>query len=272
MEMISLFSGCGGMDLGFKQAGFNTVFANDIDSAAKKVWDNNFDIPMTTGDIRDITNFPKASVVIGGFPCQDFSKAGKQAGFKSSRGNLYKQFLRVVHTVKPKLFIMENVPGFLTQGGLERIKRAAQPYWIRYKVLNAADYGVPQRRKRVFFIGSREKLIFRWPTKSSMVTVREALTDVPDSKYSKAKRLDKGQGQRILPWNGVSPTIRAEHHGNIEFHPDNHRRLSVRECARLQTFPDNFTFDSVSMSVAYRLIGNAVPVEMARQIAKGLLS
>lgn len=323
--VTSLFSGCGGMDLGFrgdfkifdkyyKRNNFNIIFANDIDSAACETYEYNFNHKPICGDIRDIDikEIPKADVVIGGFPCQDFSIAGKRKGLTSSRGRLYLEMKRVIEYTQPKAFVAENVDGIRTlrkgtdTSALEHIindfKNAG--YDVAYQVLNAADYGVPQIRIRVIIIGIRKDLnktiYFPKPVRKDgclqnpWMTAKEAIDDLWDKigspevfnhsekDYSKAKFYPgkKMQGNcRIRP-DRPSVTIRAEHHGNIEAHyrttnpnnPDDMtswRRLSVRECARLQSFPDNFVFPC-SASRAYKLVGNAVPPILAWYIARAL--
>ncbi len=323
--VTSLFSGCGGMDLGFrgdfnvigKQYGknnFKILFANDIEESACKTYEFNFKHKPVSGDIRNILceKIPKADIVLGGFPCQDFSLAGNRNGLNAERGRLYLEMKRVVEYSKPMAFVAENVDGIRTSkhsNGLSAVDIILEDfknigYAVKYKVLNAADYGVPQTRIRVIIIGIRNDLgkSIKYPqtikkencTINPWVTSEEAIDDLWDKigvkhiynhselDYSKAKFYPgkKMQGNYKIQRNKPSNTIRAEHHGNIETHyrtknplnPEDMlhwRRLSVRECARIQTFPDNFIFPC-SASKAYKQIGNAVPPVLAWHIARAL--
>jgi len=315
-SVVSLFSGCGGLDLGM-EGGFNflgkeyenlpfeILFANDIMPQACESLQINFNSEVVCGDIKNLLDerpdiLPhSADVVIGGFPCQDFSVAGKRKGMTSERGNLYKQMKRVIELVKPKIFIAENVKGLTNLGDAlsvitDEFSNASTKYEVDYEILMAPNYGIPQSRQRVFIIGVREdvakkmkgkenKFKFPFPKHThsiidgnlpKWVTSKEAIDDLKNSgvdrqeEFSKAKR-NKGQGNREIDPNKVSPTIRAEHHGNIEFHYDAKRRLTVRECARIQTFPDNFKFFG-SASNVYKQIGNAVPPILGWHIAKSV--
>lgn len=324
LRVISLFSGCGGMDLGL-QGGFEVfgryydenpyeiVFANDIVKKACDTYKYNFKKTPFCGDIKEIdsSSFPEADIVVGGFPCQDFSVAGKRKGLSADRGRLYLEMKRVIESVKPKAFIAENVDGIRrTKNGddssaLDIIINDFRNigYNVVYKALNAADYGVPQSRLRIIIVGIRNdiKKEMKYPqithgdkSKNDYITSKEAIDDLWDKldaegisnhtsrDYSKAKFYPgkKMQGNNKIQADKPAPTIRAEHHGNIEAHyrslnEDNPedmecwRRLSVRECARLQSFPDNFVFP-VSASDAYKQIGNAVPPVLAWNVARAL--
>ena len=399
LRVLSLFSGCGGMDLGFeggftcqkesinqrihpdwvqqehngivhlKKNRFTTVFADDILPFAKSAWvayfgkrHNNANEIYSLQSIVDLVKkakegekcFPeKIDVVTGGFPCQDFSVAGKRLGFNSkkshsgkaleidepsveSRGQLYIWMREVITLTEPKLFIAENVKGLTNLGDVKRIieqdfsEAGGNGYLVvPAKVLYAPNYGVPQSRERVIFFGfkrdaltkealvelSREEIAPEFnpypavthgkengllPIVFSKIAMKgleepEFSTDPSQQKYSKAKYMGKHcQGQVEIKLEAVGPTIRSEHHGNIEFrrlsreHGGLHkveleaglkeRRLTVRECARIQTFPDDFEFIlpkteynvSVSSSDAYKLIGNAVPPVLAFNIAANI--
>ena len=234
-------------------------------------------------------------VVVGGFPCQDFSLAGKRKGLTVKRGNLYLSMAKVIGLLKPKVFLAENVKGLLSwENGLaiDTIIKDFKElgYNVEYKLLNSADYGVPQTRERIIIIGVRRDIskIIEWvpPTHSSnnesllpWVTIKDAIGDLeddekhfslPNSGYSKAKICKGKQGNSITKSNKPAPTMRAEHHGNIEFHYSLPRRLSAREAARIQTFPDNFVFYK-STSDAYRQIGNAVAPVFAWHLAQSLI-
>lgn len=324
LRIISLFSGCGGMDLGFEgdfnifgkhfaKNPYEILFANDIVKRACDTYNHNFNHENHCCDIKelDYSILPKADIVIGGFPCQDFSLAGKRRGLDADRGRLYLEMKKVISHCNPIAFIAENVDGIRKSSGkndttaldiiLDDFRSLG--YTVVYKVLNAADYGVPQNRIRVIITGIREDMhkTMKYPTPThgnsstlAWMTAKEAIDDLWDKldnttiknhttkDYSKAKFYPGKNMQgncRIKP-DKPSPTIRAEHHGNIEGHyrtilplnPEDMsgwRRLSVRECARLQTFPDDFEFP-VSSSDAYKQIGNAVPPVLAWHIARAL--
>lgn len=332
-NVISLFSGMGGMDVGFseqvivhsesilssefidsaytidgfvnlKRLPFKIVFQNDILPAAKKVaelnkWNHNY----TLKDIRDCINdnyeFPSADVITGGFPCQDFSHAGKRKGFDADRGTLYQSYVEVVKRVKPIIFVAENVNGLLTMAGnpIQKIMDdfAAVGYEVKYQLIKCEDFGIPQTRHRVIIMGirldCRHKLKDDWniitenkkkcAIKNYFMHLEEPdkSTDMAQQSYSKAAKLDKGQGQTEIKIDGFCPTIRTEHHGNIEFRRINggknneghlpERRLSVREAALIQTFPPNCILtEGKPSSMAYKPIGNAVPPLLGYIIAR----
>ncbi|WP_373056467.1 DNA cytosine methyltransferase [Zunongwangia sp. H14] len=403
LNMLSLFSGCGGMDLGFegdfsvlkssvnellnpdfineevnedfvklKKTRFKTVFANDILKDARNAWVNYFSKrghnieSYQTESIVELVKmhqngtkvFPEnVDIVTGGFPCQDFSVAGKRNGFNShknhkgelnaknnpteeTRGKLYMWMKHVIEITKPKIFIAENVKGLVN---LSNVKDIIQKDFssigengylvLKPQVLHAAEFGVPQSRERVFFIGINKSALrksalkelekeiisdkynpYPKPTHAynsvgenlkkhacledlfKKLEEPEVTNDLSQKFYSKAKFMGKHcQGQIEIKPKGISPTIRAEHHGNIEFRrlsKENggildyelskglkERRLTPRECALIQTFPPDYDFVIenkngrkgsflVSPSKAYKIIGNAVPPLLAYNLAK----
>lgn len=321
-KVVSLFSGCGGLDLGI-EGGFNyldhyypknpfkVIWANDINEKATQTQKLNFqNINVVCQDITKILEANNngqlsvlnkefilpldADVVIGGFPCQDFSLAGKRQGLCVQRGKLYQSMAKVISLLKPKVFLAENVKGLLTwESGLAIDTIISDfsnlGYKVKYKLFNTADYGVPQTRERVIIVGIRNDLNaeINWPkpthsstdtTLKPWVTIKEAIGDLedenkhnslPNSGYSKAKLFEGKQGNTITKADRPAPTMRAEHHGNIEFHYSLPRRLSAREAARIQTFPDNFIFVK-STSDAYRQVGNAVAPVFAWHLAQML--
>ena len=403
LKVLSLFSGCGGMDLGFegdfsvlessvnevlqldfiekrlengfvqlKKTRFKTIFSNDILNDARNAWVNYFSKrghkaeDFYTDSIVDLVKlhrsgtdvFPQdVDVVTGGFPCQDFSIAGKRNGFTShknhkgelntedtateeTRGQLYMWMKQVIEIAKPKIFIAENVKGLVNLSNVKDIIQSDfsstgdnEYLVLNPRVLHAADYGVPQSRERVFFIGIKKSALkksalaelenetisdkfnpYPKPTHAYTtdgeylkrhVDLKELFTnleepentsDLSQKHYSKAKFMGKHcQGQIEIKPNGISPTIRAEHHGNIEFRRLSkknggllndelsnglkERRLTPRECALIQTFPPDYDFVVenktrrkgaylVSPSKAYKIIGNAVPPLLAYNLAK----
>lgn len=299
-RILSLFSGCGGLDLGleggftylghqYAENPFEIVWANDINEKATKTQKLNFpNTEVVCGDIvkllADGIKMPdNIDVVVGGFPCQDFSLAGKRRGLTVKRGQLYLSMAKVIEMKQPKVFLAENVKGLLSWENGLAIKTITEDfaklgYDVDYKLLHTADFGVPQTRERVIIVGIRKDLglKMKWvePTHSDdkksglkpWVTLQEAIGDIeneevqrtmPNFGYSKAKRIKGTQGNTITKADRPAPTMRAEHHGNIEFHYKLPRRLSAREAARIQSFPDNFEFVS-SVTDAYRQVGNAV--------------
>lgn len=304
-KVVSLFAGCGGMDLGFTggfsflgkkypKRKFEVVWANDIFPDACKTYGHNLKHDIVCGDINEILNaksvarglpLPEtADVVLGGFPCQDFSLAGKRRGLSAKRGQLYRAMVEVVSRVRPKVFVAENVKGLLSaQGGkaIETITSdfARLGYNISWKLHLAANYGVPQMRERILIVGTDKRLLpkFEHPDtvlpENGRVALKEAIGDlegvaegaVPNHYWSKAKR-NRGQGNTVVKADRPGPTMRAEHHGNIELHWSGKRRLSAREAARIQSFPDSFEF-LPSTSSAYKQVGNAVPPVMAWHLA-----
>jgi DNA (cytosine-5)-methyltransferase 1 len=397
MNIASLFSGCGGMDIGFEGdfsvpteslskaeakkllkkldgkkfarlpfTGFETIFACDVNKKAKVSWENYFSTKRRVDDIYrnesivDIVKQLKAGslklndkvhIVTGGFPCNDFSVAGKRLGFNSNkshkgnhsllsdekdpsvenRGMLYFWMREFISLTKPHIFFAENVKGLVSLGDAKEVIAkdfasitGAEYFVLPVKVLKAIEFGVPQTRERVIFIGINlnkvkpeiKKFIKKTgslpdgidfypeathseggnletqPLASCEAAFRglvepDKSTDLSQRSYSKAKFMGKMQGQSEILLSKPGPTIRAEHHGNIEFRrlsnerggkniqelnkglPE--RRLTVRECARIQTFPDEFEFvkpNLLSASDGYRLIGNAVPPLLAYRLAQ----
>ncbi len=307
-SIASLFTGCGGLDLGFtggftflgkkySKRNFEVKWANDIDESACESFRKYFKHEIICGNITEIlankhsgTIFDRSlpqhvDVVLGGFPCQDFSHAGKRMGFEGKRGVLYRSMVEVVKRTTPLVFIAENVKGLLTMdNAIETIVKDFEVlgYHVRYKLLLAADYGVPQKRERVIIVGTRKDALppFDHPkpllNKNNWVTLKEAIGDLEKKEegallnhyWSKAKK-NKGQGNNLVSANKPGPTMRTEHHGNIEYHWNGKRRLSAREAARIQSFPDDFEF-LPSTSSAYKQIGNAVPPVLAWHIAKSI--
>ena len=332
-KVLSLFSGMGGMDVGFaeqvvvhknsvqadyiqtntsipdfvnlKRLPFDVVFQNDILPEAKRIaelnqWNHNFHLKDIRDMIKENFTFPAADVITGGFPCQDFSHAGKRKGFDSTRGTLYQSYVEVVKRVKPILFVAENVNGLLTMPG-EPIKKIIQDfsqvgYDVTYQRIKCEEFGIPQTRWRVIIMGvrvdKRHKLPDNWnilDENKLRCTIGcyfkhlqepDTTEDPAQTVYSKAARLEKGQGQKEVGLDEFAPTMRAEHHGNIEFRritggknkeptlPE--RRLTVREAALIQTFPPSciLTEPTRPTSKAYKTIGNAVPPLLGYIIAR----
>ena len=288
-----MFSGCGGMDLGFlggfpfggrryDRLPFRVVWANDVNEAAGRTYEANLGHRVEVGDVaRLLDTLPEtADVVIGGFPCQDVSINGARQGASGERTILYRHMVEAIRRVRPRAFVAENVKGLLQAHGRDLFETmladfAATGYRVSHRLYLAADYGVPQTRERLFIVGVRGRGAFEHPAPSLRhMTAREALADLegePESKatahvWSKAAA-SPDQGSRRLKADKPATTIRAEHHGNTQWHYSLDRRLSLREAARLQSFPDDFAFEA-GMRETERMIGNAVPPVLAWHIAR----
>lgn len=302
MDVVSLFSGAGGFDLGFIQAGHRVVWANDFKKDCADTYRHNIGDHFVLGSICDIPTsaIPDCDVVIGGFPCQGFSQANMHRTVDDERNQLYLEFVRVVREKQPLYFVAENVRGLLSIGQGSAIKLIVKDfeslgYKVDYKVFDAADFGVPQHRKRVIIVGVRQdifigKFPFPKPTHAKQsdfvheqwVTIGQALAHIPDPEephnllnhiYSRYKVTDRNfTGHRRTDPDKPSPTILAKDTGGnvATHHPRNHRRMSVRESAIVQTFPPEFEFFG-SMGGMYRQIGNAVAVRFAEVIGSELL-
>ena len=320
MNIVSFFAGAGGLDLGFQKAGFNVIWANEYDKDIWETYEKNH--PYTILDRRSIVNIksdevPECDGIIGGPPCQSWSEAGSLRGINDKRGQLFYDFIRILEAKKPKFFLAENVNGMLLERHSEALKNikelfknAGIGYELSFKLLNASDFDVPQDRKRVFFIGIRKDLNFKFEFPQPLiqkVTLEEKISDLKDNVVP-AKEGNKTNKEnckvpnheymiggfssmfmsrnRVRTWKEQSFTIQAGgRHAPI--HPqapkmkfieqnkrifvpgkeDLYRRLSVRECARIQTFPDYFTFYYNHISAGYKMIGNAVPVNFAKHLA-----
>ena len=301
MRVVSLFAGAGGLDLGFVKSGHEVVWANDNYEDAVNTYRKNIGEHIVLADIADIptTKIPEHDILAGGFPCQGFSVANTGRNTEDKRNNLYLHLLRVLQEKQPKFLVAENVKGLLSLAKgmvfsmiLSDFKSAG--YNVRYKVLNAADYGVPQKRERVIILGIRKDINldidFPEPTHGEStlfskllpwVTIGEALKtipepeagiDIPNHTYSKFKLKFNGYlGNRAIDPNKPAPTVtaRGDSRGGVVVlhHPENHRRMSARELAATQSFPMDYVFEGTQSSV-YRQIGNAVPPLMAQAIGK----
>lgn len=304
MKVISLFCGAGGMDLGFIKAGHDIIWANDNDIDSCKTYEKNFGHKPVCADIEKIPSsaIPKGDIVIGGFPCQGFSIANPYRKTEDNRNKLYLEMLRVIKDKKPKYFVGENVTGLCSIGGYETKEDKKEHkgrvlkmilkdfeeagYQVEFKILNSANFGVPQIRRRVIILGTRkdvkEKLIHpeQILEKDNWKTVGEALKGLPLEYSDKIPnhqgtahkvKINGHLGNRATNPNKPSPTIVGRGGGTggpvIIPHPNAHRRMTVRETARLQSFPDDFIFEG-AISSQYRQIGNAVPWPLAYHIAK----
>ena len=323
VKLVSLFSGAGGLDLGFKKAGFDVIWANEFDKSIWETFETNF--PHTILDKRSIIDIesddvPRAEGIIGGPPCQSWSEAGAGRGINDHRGQLFHDYIRILKTKSPKFFLAENVSGILHPKHAKAFDTIIKEfenagYNISWKLLNANDYNVPQDRKRVIIVGYRKDLgkIFEFPKPSTYKPIlKDAIWDLRYAKSAKNGNKTNGEDElkisnheymnggfstiymsrnRVRSWNEPSFTIQAGgRHAPIHpqapkmkfinqnkriFVPGKehlYRRLSVRECARIQTFPDDFVFKYENIADGYKMVGNAVPVEFAQCIAKKIMS
>jgi len=315
MRIISLFSSVGGLDLGFENAGFKVVYANDIDKDVKETFEKNHSLELDNRSIIDVKSdeIPDAEGIVGGPPCQSWSLAGAMRGINDKRGQLFYEYIRILKDKQPLFFLAENVPGIISKTHLPEFLKLLKEfekvgYNVSYKLLNAKEFGVPQERKRVFVVGFRKDIgkKFSFPqSDKNKISLKEAIGDLPESKPAKDKNkanenlkirnhehMNGGfstiymSRNRRKNWEDQSFTIQAGGR-HAPLHPSStkmvkvgkdewkfkekdadYRRLSVRECARIQTFPDNFEFIYDQIAKGYKMIGNAVPVKLAEAIAK----
>lgn len=335
-RVVSLFAGCGGLDLGFTQAGFRTIWANEYD---KTVWETyEYNHPNVQLDKKSIIDAPSKEIpnahgIIGGPPCQSWSLAGTMRGSKDPRGQLFWEYIRVLRDKRPLFFLVENVPGIVSRTHKADFARLLTKFYdigydINYSVLNVKNYGVPQERIRVIIVGYlkeigkrflfppithtnqslRQPPLIRQKTGMQQIqTLKDAIGDLPEPIPAREKNYTNGDILKIpnheymiggfstiymsrnrkKEWDEPSYTIQAggrhaplypESNKMIQLGKDEwkfdentkypYRRLSVRECARVQTFPDDFIFRYKGLSDAYKMVGNAVPVLLAKVLAK----
>ena len=321
MKIISLFSGCGGLDLGFERAGFEIPIANEYDPT---IWEtykiNHPSTKLIEGDIRNIqeSDFPDdIDGIIGGPPCQSWSEAGSLRGINDSRGKLFYDYIRILKSKQPKFFLAENVSGMLSNRHSEAVRNIIEMfkecgYDLTVSLVNAKDYGVPQERRRVFYIGFRRDLgvRFKFPVGSTAdekkrLTLRDTIWDlqftaVPAGakNYHNPKAINNNEfftgayspifmsRNRVKGWDEQAFTVQASGR-QCQLHPQApkmkfveqnkrefvrgkeylYRRMTIREIARIQGFPDDFKFIYNYTDDAYKMIGNAVPVNLAYEVA-----
>lgn len=321
MNVISLFSGCGGLDLGFEMAGFDIPIANEYDPTIWATFEANHpNTKLIKGDIRklDARDFPTdVDGIIGGPPCQSWSEAGALRGIEDARGQLFYDYIRILIEVKPRFFLAENVSGMLANRHSTAVQNILKMfddagYNTSLTMVNAKDYGVAEERKRVFYIGFRKDLNinFKFPIGSTTddskkITLRDIIWDL---QFTAVPALDKNKHNpqsinnneyftgafspmfmsrnRVKGWDEQAFTVQASGR-QCQLHPQApkmerfgvndcrfvegqehlYRRMTVREVARVQGFPDSFKFIYKSINDAYKMIGNAVPVNLAYEIA-----
>lgn len=323
MIVVSFFAGCGGLDLGFEQAGFQVVWANEFEPAVRDTYLRNHpDTEFVLADLNTINpkDVPDCDGFIGGPPCQSWSVAGKQKGLEDERGQLFLKYIDMIEAKLPKFFVIENVKGLLDSVFkyvfimfLDRLNKAG--YDVKWELLDAVNYRIPQNRERVFIVGFRKDLhidyTFPAPTCTEPITLERAIADIKEQPtfYKGSGQLTPNisrpnhdvltsgfgayyyRGNRRRGWQQPSFTIHATA-DNAPLHPSSpkmlyfghekwefqenkkkqYRRLSVRECARIQTFPDNFIFEGTDIKAQYKMIGNAVPPRLGNVLAKSILA
>ncbi len=311
--LVSLFAGAGGLDLGFKEAGFDTVWANEYDKTITPTFKKNF--PKVHLDERSIVAISDEEIkaiglidgVIGGPPCQSWSEAGARRGIDDHRGQLFHDYVRFIKILKPKFFVAENVHGLMhsrNKESFENIKKMfkREGYIVEAKLLKASNYGVPQDRERVFIVGYNTDFFesgysFPEPLTEPKVTLKDAIGYLSKVSIGSKKYLNHDltpdqtfspiymSRNRVRSWDEQSFTILATDR-HIPIHPSapkmekvgkdqmrfvpghKYRRLTVRECAEVQTFPKEFEFVYSNVRHGYKMIGNAVPVKLAYHVAK----
>ncbi len=321
MNLISLFAGAGGLDFGFKQAGFNILVANEYDKSIWKTYEKNHTAQLIKLDITKLssTELPECEGIIGGPPCQSWSEAGALRGINDHRGQLFYEYIRILKDKQPSFFLAENVKGMMTKRNNAAVESILQTfdeagYDINVSLLNAADYGVAQDRKRVFYVGFRKDLNVKFAFPSpyeKKITLADIILDLKDNAVpALVKNKSNGDNvnflnheyfvgtystmfmsrNRVRQWHEQAFTVQAsgrqcqlhpqapimpkiEKNKNIFAKGQEHlyRRLSVRECARVQGFPDDFKFYYESLNDAYKMIGNAVPINLAYEVAKAIM-
>ncbi len=323
MKVVSFFAGCGGLDLGFEQAGFDVVWANESEPHCRATYLRNHpNTEFVLGDVckMDPLSIPYCDGMIGGPPCQSWSIGGNQKGLDDERGKLFLKYIELIQIKQPKFFVIENVKGILDSkfkdafdDFIARMDHAG--YHVQWALLDAVDFRIPQNRERVFFVGFKKELPFSFsfprPTCDQPVTLEQAIGDITEEPNFYTGRKDEPvvdnkrpnhdvlasmfgpfyyRGNRRRGWQQPSFTINATArfaplhpsspkmmyfgHEKWNFQRDKmkeYRRLSVRECARIQTFPDNFIFEYDNIEDAYKMIGNAVPPRLGKEIAKAIL-
>lgn len=324
MNLISLFSGAGGLDRGFHNAGFRTVVANEYDKKICPTFRANFpNTNLIEGDIRDIPSnaFPQNPTgIIGGPPCQSWSEAGSLKGIEDARGQLFYEYIRILRDTQPMFFVAENVSGMLAKrhsdavsGFMKLFDEAG--YDVNLKMLNANDFEVPEDRDRVFYIGFRKDLHiddYEYPTPlEHKPTLREAIWDLQDTAIPARERNHTNGDACVVPnneyfigayspifmsrnrvrsWDEPGFTVQASGR-QCQLHPQApkmvkveknlqkfvegqehlYRRMTVREVARVQSFPDDYQFLYEDVNYGYKMIGNAVPVNLAYHVAMSII-
>jgi len=313
LRALSLFSGCGGMDLGlqggfqylnnnFKELSIEILLAIDNDPYAAKIYNENFSHECIVKDVKDLqhTELPNHDILVGGFPCQSFSILAQnppRLGIKDEKGELFFEMCKILKEKQPRFFIAENVKGILSANKKEAfpliIKKFEESgYYVKFKLLNSSDFGIPQKRERVFIIGFKNEEDyhnFSFPTpitKENKIPLKTVLQNNIIEKYYFSERavegmkrvqhkMNKGRAQNIeLPCNTISAHLSKVSLNSTDpvlIENGKYRRLTPREAANIQSFPKDFLLESVSENRQYRAIGNAVPPVLMWHISNSLM-
>jgi len=320
-NIIDLFSGAGGMSLGFKKRGFNTLFAIEYNNKFASTYSYNFPkVNLIIEDIKSINdtsvkkllNGEKVDIIVGGPPCQGFSKAGNigRKFLEDERNELFKEFVRFVRLIKPKMFILENVASLKTHNKGKTLKEiiiafSEIGYEVKHEVINSAEYGVPQERRRIFIVGTLGINDFQYPSKTKRrKTIKDAISDLPTLRSGEVSvipnhnamnhsdqmlhkmsfikdggnrdsipenlRPKSGDIRKYIKYNSEKPSVCVTGDMRKIFHYEQNRALTARELARIQTFPDNFIFKGTSIDIQQQ-IGNAVPPLLASKFALNVI-
>lgn len=318
-KCIDLFCGAGGMSYGFEMAGFDTVFAVEFNKVYAESYKLNFfDTDVYVGDIKEITDNQIRNIldrngpidlIIGGPPCQGFSIAGNigRKFLDDPRNRLFKEYVRFVNIIKPKIFVLENVASLVKHNNGKTIREIIDcfkecGYDVKYSVLNSVDYNVPQERRRVFIVGTKEGMIFNYPIPiNKKITIKEAIDDLPSLKAGESSDIDlhvamnhttqmlekmkyvkdggsrndipesirpkSGDTRKYIRYASWKPSFCVTGDMRKIFHYSQNRALTCRELARIQTFPDSYKFIGNTIQIQQQ-IGNAVPCNLAYEVAK----
>ncbi|WP_405298662.1 DNA cytosine methyltransferase [Methanobrevibacter sp.] len=322
MKIASFFAGCGGLDLGFENAGFDIIWANEFDKTICPTYVYNHpNVALNNSDIRTLSSddIPDCDGFIGGPPCQSWSEGGLGLGINDERGKVFLDYIRLIKEKKPKFFLIENVPGILSDKHKPCFDNfistlISAGYNVKYKILNTKFFKIPQDRSRVFIVGTRKDLqldyIFPDQNELDIMDLRMAIGDIENKPkeyvdelvvqedYNIITNHDVYMGgydskymarNRVRNWHEVSFTIQAQAK-NEPIHPQApkmqyissnkrvfrkgyehlYRRLSVRECARIQSFPDSFKFIYSDVKDGYKMVGNAVPPKLSYVLAESI--
>lgn len=313
-----MFSGCGGLDLGFKKSGFRINYASDYADFLEETYNLNHDTKINIEDIRDIKyeKLPDSDGIVGGPPCQSWSLAGNLKGTDDERGAVFYNYIELIKNKRPNFFVAENVPGIISKSNIDEFKDIIEKfedigYNVKYKKMNSAYYNVPQSRKRVIIVGIRDDIDYNYefPVPSESPTTQdEFLRGMPESEPTDGDSYKKEElnmlnhehyiggfssrymsRNRVRRWDEPAYTVQANPR-HQKLHPkapkmvkiskdnwkfkagfeDMYRRYSVREAARIQTFPDNFEFKYNKIRNGYKMVGNAVPVNLAKSVAENI--
>jgi DNA (cytosine-5)-methyltransferase 1 len=310
LTAIDLFAGIGGIRLGLEQAGFDVIYSNDCDKFCKITFESNFNDKLDTRKIEDVplSDIPdNIDLLTGGFPCQPFSLAGLRRGFDDPRGSLFSIVANIIKEKRPGAFLLENVKNLKRHDGGNTLRfiintlRDDLGYFVPDPViLNSKFFGVPQGRERIYIVGFRNRVDFEFPVGSTRIpklidTLEEGVDDefyFLSQKYldcliehkNRHKEKGHGFGLEILEPEGISNTLVVGNMGRernlvrdlrskIAYSKNDQgvRKLTIRECARLQGFPDNFSFEPVSRTQAYKQLGNSVSVPVIKAIAMNII-